>query len=100
MCVISKLGKYGAATIGLIGPGAVDIPADRISVSDLPPAEEIIVVPQPEPVPETILVEAVPTTDPEESPVSGRLPAPDRIEVVGGRRAIYDRRCRPGFCNN
>ena len=100
MCYTAKLGKYGLASLGLIGPGAVDIPADRVSVSDLPPTEQIIVVPQPEPVPETILVEAVPTTAQEETPVSGRLPAPDRIEVVGGRRAIYDRRCRPGFCNN
>ena len=93
MCTVHKIGKYGLASLGLIGPSVVtDVPPERVSVSDLPPVEvQAIASPAP-PVDPSGVLTLTPT------PTVARLPAPERVTVIGGRRAAPERRCRPGFC--
>ena len=100
-----KIAKYGAASLGLIGPGTTAIqPPERLAVDDLPPIEQVQIVEVPildtteivvqtpvEPVQEAITPDPLPTT---------RLPAPTRQPVPdGGRLWIGDQRlCRAGYC--
>ena len=83
MCPTLKLTKYGgAAVIGLvIPPTPLVVPPEAISQDDLPP----------------VVVQAVATPVPLDP--SGRLQAPERLPVSGGRLFIGGNRlCRPGFC--
>ena len=93
MCYGTKTVKWGAVAIAAVFPSEPDqIPSERVSVSDLPPVEvQVIASPAP-PVDPTGVLALDPT------PAVARLPAPERVPVIGGRRAAPERRCRPGFC--
>ena len=83
MCATAKLAKYsGAAVIGLVIPPTPPVvPPEAISHDDLPP----------------VVVQAVATPVPLDP--SGRLQAPERLPVSGGRLFIGGNRlCRPGWC--
>ena len=111
MCYSLKAVKYGAASLGLIGPGTTAIqPPERLAIDDLPPVSQVqivevpvldtteIVVQKPvEPRQAAITPDPVPTITSGES-TPGRLPAPDRLPS-DGRRWIGDQRlCRAGYC--
>ena len=102
MCYSLKAVKYGAASLGLIGPGTTAIqPPERLAVDDLPPIEQIQVVEVPvldttEIVVQTPVEPAVATITPDQLP-QARLPAPTR-QPVSGRLWIGDQRlCRAGY---
>ena len=103
MCLAMKCCKYGAASLGLIGPGTTAIqPPERLAIDDLPPITQVQVVEVPvldtteivvqtpaEPVQAAIIPDPLP---------QARLPAPPRLPV-SGRLWIGDQRlCRPGYC--
>ena len=103
MCMPHKIAKYGAASLGLIGPGTTAIqPPERLAIDDLPPIEQVQIVEVPildttEIVVQTPVEPAVATITPDPLP-QARLPAPPRLPV-SGRLWIGDQRlCRPGYC--